>query len=368
LEERQVVSRDTSLKGKTREEMGLEPFKGLEIRSAAMSIPITITEEVIAKACRVDPEGRFQWKVSKKDVLLESFTNLLLKGNPDAKYVDMEDNHRMLLKFITDCFFQRGGGSDQPNLDPKLVLYFLVAFQKINLPRYLMHHLCWAIKEGINKNRKQVPYGRLLSEIFYQGKLLEILGRFKPVSDSCFKITTSEKIINSRTLFYMNIIKEVSLDEKGLEKSTAETELMVDFPSISKDNNPEVLAGCIVAHARESNVNIEDENVPDAPEGIKGKRTRINTEFEAAGAKAKKQRVAKSEATKHDSASVSTPKRRRGKGDTLVTKEEVKLALEEMEAEEQKPRKRKQAPEQIVTPMFVVTPAMAIMVKEHAEN
>jgi hypothetical protein len=39
---------------------------------------------------------------------LESFTNLLLKGNPDAKFVDMEDNHRILLKFITDCFFQRG--------------------------------------------------------------------------------------------------------------------------------------------------------------------------------------------------------------------------------------------------------------------
>jgi len=38
--------------------MGLKPFRRLEIRSAVMGIPITITEEVIARACRVAPEGR----------------------------------------------------------------------------------------------------------------------------------------------------------------------------------------------------------------------------------------------------------------------------------------------------------------------
>jgi len=110
-----------------------------------MGIPITITEEVIARACRMAPEGRFQWKVSRKNPLLESYTNLLLKGDPATKLVDMDDNHRMLQKFITDYFFQKGGGSNQPSLDHKLVLYFLASYQKINLPRYLMHHLCWTI-------------------------------------------------------------------------------------------------------------------------------------------------------------------------------------------------------------------------------
>jgi len=55
----------------------------------------------------------------------------------------------MLLKFMTECFFQKGGGSDH-----KLVLYFLASFNKINLPRYIMHHLCWAIKEGTRSKRK----------------------------------------------------------------------------------------------------------------------------------------------------------------------------------------------------------------------
>ena len=141
VEELQVVARDPSLRGKTRKEIGLEPFRQTEIRSTVMGIPITIIEEVIAKACRVAPSGRFLWNISRKHPLLESFTSVVLKGNPATKLVDIEGHHRMLLKFMTDFFFQKGGGSDQPSVDHKLVLYFLAAFDKINLPRYLMHHL-----------------------------------------------------------------------------------------------------------------------------------------------------------------------------------------------------------------------------------
>jgi len=86
-------------------------------------------------------EGRFPWNVSRKDPLLESYTNLLLNRDPTTKLVDMDGSYRMLLKFFTDCFFQKGGGYDQPSLDHKLVMYFLAAYQAINLPRYLMHHL-----------------------------------------------------------------------------------------------------------------------------------------------------------------------------------------------------------------------------------
>jgi len=186
--------------------MGLEPFRQTEIRSAVMGIPITITEEVIAKACRVASTGRFLWNVSRKHPLLEIFTYVVLKGNPATKLVEIEGHHRMLLKFITDCFFQKGGGSDQPSVDHKLVLYFLAAYEKINLPRYLMHHLCWAIKEGIRGKRKQIPCGRLLFEIFTQGKLLETLRRYRLATDRSLKTVTG-KIINDKTLQNMKIIK-----------------------------------------------------------------------------------------------------------------------------------------------------------------
>jgi len=107
-EELQAVIRDPSLKGKTRKEMGLETFRQTEIRSAVMGVPITITEEVIAKACRVAPTGRFVWNITRKHPLLESYTTLVLKGKSATKLVDIDASHRMLLKFSTECFLQKG--------------------------------------------------------------------------------------------------------------------------------------------------------------------------------------------------------------------------------------------------------------------
>ena len=129
--------------------MGLKSFKQTEIRSYVMGIPITVTEEVIAKACRVSANGRFIWNANRTHPFLESYKGVVLKGNSSTKLVDIEGQHRMLLKFMTECFFQKGGGFDQPSNDHKLVLYFLASFNKINLPKYILHHLCWAIKEGI---------------------------------------------------------------------------------------------------------------------------------------------------------------------------------------------------------------------------
>ena len=111
-EELQAVISDPSLKGKTRKEMGLESFRHTEIRSAVMGVPITITEEVIARACRVEPTGRFVWNITRKHPLLESFTSVVLKGNSATKLVDIDIHHMMLLKFLTECFLQKGGGSD----------------------------------------------------------------------------------------------------------------------------------------------------------------------------------------------------------------------------------------------------------------
>jgi len=104
-EELQAVAIDPSLRGKTRKDIGPEPFRHTEIRSAVMGIPITITEEVIAKTCRVAPTGRFLWNVSRNHPMLESFKSVVLKGNPATKLVDIDGDHKMLLKFMIECFF-----------------------------------------------------------------------------------------------------------------------------------------------------------------------------------------------------------------------------------------------------------------------
>ena len=264
-----------------------------EIRSSVMGISITITEEVIAKACRVAANGRFIWNANRNHPFLESYKGVVLKGNSSTKLVDIEDQHRMLLKFMTECFFQKGGGSDQPSNDHKLVLYFLASFNKINLPRYIMHHLCWAIKESIRSKRKQIPCGRLLSEIFTQGKILEILKTNNLASDQILRTKTG-KMINGKTLQNMKIIKNFSPNEKDLKESTAQTKLMTDFPPIYQERNSEALAKLVAEYAKGSSIRL-DTDVPataatEAPLQVRRKRTASDDGSRASGDQTKKSR------------------------------------------------------------------------------
>jgi len=53
-EERNLSILYPELEGKSREEMGLEPFKGTEIRSTVMGVPVVISEEIIAYVLGVE--------------------------------------------------------------------------------------------------------------------------------------------------------------------------------------------------------------------------------------------------------------------------------------------------------------------------
>jgi len=120
-----------------------------------------------------------------------------------------------------------------------------------------------------------------------------------------------------------------------------------DFPSILKEDNHEALTGYLAAFAKESE---------DASQ-------------QAEVALARKQKAAKSEATNYDR--VAAPKRKRGKGDSTITMEATKLALEEIEAEEaagiERPPKR-QTGGVIESPMFTMTPELEKRCQEYSEN
>jgi hypothetical protein len=58
-EESQKILLDHTLKGKTREEMGLEPFTCVEVRSNIMDIPVFISEWAIANVLRRDSSSKY---------------------------------------------------------------------------------------------------------------------------------------------------------------------------------------------------------------------------------------------------------------------------------------------------------------------
>ena len=68
---------------------------------------------------------------------------------------------------------------------------------------------------------------------------------------------------------------------------------------------------------------------------------------------------------------MAAPKRKRGKGDSTITMEAARLAQEEIEAEEvagiERPLKR-QAGEEIVSPMFTMTPELEKKCQEYSDN
>jgi len=155
--------------------------------------------------------------------------------------------------------------------------------------------------------------------------------------------TVTGKIINGKTLQNMKIIRKFSPNEKDLKESIAQSELMRDFPPISKEDNPEVLAELIAAYVKESGGIILDRDTPDIPDDaplrVKAKRAKEDNDSEVVVAQAKKQKKAKPEATNYESVSALTPKRKRGNGESSINAEVAKLALEEMEAEEPRPKK-----------------------------
>jgi len=70
LEEKVLI--DPSLKGKTREEIGLEPFKGEEIRSSVQGIPVAISVDTIAGVIRRASEGKYIFGLKRQEKLLDT--------------------------------------------------------------------------------------------------------------------------------------------------------------------------------------------------------------------------------------------------------------------------------------------------------
>jgi len=235
-----------------------------------------------------------------------------------------------------------------------------------------MHHLCWAINEGIRGKRKQIPCGRLLSEIFIQGKRLETFRRNNLASDQALRTKTG-KMINGKTLQNMKIIKKFSPNEKDLKESTTPTKLMKDFPPIYQERNPEVLAKLVADSIKESGISLDTEapTAAEVPLQVKRKRTAYDAGSKASGAQTKKSRKDMSEASATVNSSAPIPKRKRGKGESSIVKDAASEADEmdwDAEAEEESAKNKQSSVTQIESPMFVMTPAMARMTKEYADT
>jgi hypothetical protein len=163
--------------GKSREEMGLPPYKKPEIRSTVMGVEVVINEDYIAAAMRCKASGMFRWNLKSEDPLKEEVNKVLHGGLKEYQMSDMSIEYRMLLKIMNSCFFQKHGGTEQPKLDHHVFLMYLAQEKKANIPKYIFNHMIWALGKSQDKKarRRYVPFGRLISEILVQGGMIELL-------------------------------------------------------------------------------------------------------------------------------------------------------------------------------------------------
>jgi len=241
--EEKVLIDPSRLQGKTREEMGLEPFRCTEIRSSIMGIPVYISEASITWVIKKASEGKFVNGLDNNktcpwnDIVNKTMFNNTKKG----KYSELSMKIKMLLKIQNENLLRKGGGGDQPSLNHRVFLHFFLTKQKANVPKYIFRHMIKTLKESQTIKRTWIPYGRLISEILHQGGILNALKEVNYFTDAQLGIVIGN-IINGSTLKHMKLIKkeDYKVLTTDLKESTVLSNLMDDFPPICKQDPIEV--------------------------------------------------------------------------------------------------------------------------------
>ena len=250
LEEHEKVLIDPTLEGKTREELGLKPFTCTEIRSSIMGISVFIIEKVIARVCGRKAEGSYEENLDNKTSPWNEIVNMtMFNSTKKGKYCDMKMQYKLLQKIMPENLLPKGGGVDQPSLEHKVFLHFLITLKKANVPKYIFNHMLWALNESQDSNRSWIPYGRLLSEIFHQGEILKAIKLSKIIIDAQLGTMTG-KVMNGRTLRKMLLIKKEEYTQLNTDllESSAVSNLMDDFPPICRQDPPDVRAHFVYEH------------------------------------------------------------------------------------------------------------------------
>ncbi|KEH17423.1 hypothetical protein MTR_0016s0150 [Medicago truncatula] len=263
-----------------------------------------------------------------------------------------------------------------------------------SIQKHLVHQKL--LTEG--NGRRQILFGRLLSEIFVQGKLLKYLRETGVSSDEELG-TVVGKIINGKTLKSMKLTNKLVTSKEDLAVETVQSDLMTNFPSISKEDNPEDLYQFIKAHFELTGTIISVASIPDkiggAPLKVKGKRSRKSDKDEVAASKPKKAKTAKTEssnvsASEEVLASEEVVQKQRNKEPEVqadareaalqtirdkkarslkTAQERMKEAAEQLETENDDPRPKKaKNAEPIEMPCFIPTAEKLQEAREYATS
>ncbi|KAK2420893.1 hypothetical protein QL285_031579 [Trifolium repens] len=264
-EVKKMVEKDDSLKGKTRTQLGLRPFRGKEIRSNIMGINVLITQEHIAKILGLDNEGENVDEYGEKSKHIESIKkDLFLPGcanNDFGKAKFMKLNFSFAFKVFLASIITREGGYDTISLPHRHFIWFLYKKVKINLAKLLFDHLCFTISKSRSKSPSMIHHPRLISEIIRQTKLTQIIS----TKEKLRVFNTAKYDASVLVNMHLKTKEELKSAKSPLEQAYEKYFWCDGFPTISEFDNDEVIKNFLELVRLDSGVSVPRSMVVGVP-------------------------------------------------------------------------------------------------------
>ncbi|KAK2368261.1 hypothetical protein QL285_081468 [Trifolium repens] len=273
-EYRNMVAKNKGLKGKTRQELGLKPYRGREIRSNILGINVVITQAHIAKILGLDNKGEDIEVYDKKSKYLDSINQDLFKpgcSNKDfGKIMCMRHTFEFAFRIILSTIVTRKGGLDTISIPHKHFIWFLYKKVKVNLAKILFDHMCLTISESRRKIPSNIHHPRLISELIRQTKLTDILSAKEKL-----RVFQTAKYDATVLVNMKRKTKEEIIPVKTPLQQVYEKYFWCDgFPTISEHDNEDVIKNFIEIVRRDTGIRVPRKMVVSVPnwEIFKGPR------------------------------------------------------------------------------------------------
>ncbi|CAJ2657512.1 unnamed protein product [Trifolium pratense] len=262
-EELAAIERNPSLKGKTRKEMGLLEFTGTQIRSNICGINLTFSPIHFNALLGLDNSGLvlddFEKDTRFREELLHRMCiDMKLKG----KVKGLTDECRVLFKIILSTISPRVGGTDTISWPHRHLIYFLLTERKVNLGKYFFERICEAIFQSKSQRKTTIVYPRLLSDLLYQGHIVQNLKKFYP---ELMAQKLLPEVLNASFLTKMHLINTKLVQPQQEFRVRPEDRMYVEgYPIISEADAEHVIQDYLEELRKEGLV-VDRSMVPPAP-------------------------------------------------------------------------------------------------------
>ncbi|MCH89566.1 hypothetical protein A2U01_0010466, partial [Trifolium medium] len=265
-EELAAIERNPSLKGKTRKEMGLLEFTGIQIKSNICGMNMAFSPIHFNALLGLPNSGieldAFEKDTRYRDDLLHLIcTDFSLKG----KVKGLTDECRVLFKIILAAISPRVGGTDTISWTHRHLLYFLLTGKKVNLGDYFFERICEAIFASKSQRKTTIVYPRLLSDLLHQGHVVQNLKKFHP---ELVEKKFSPEILHANFLTKMRLISTKLVAPPQELSARLEDRLYVDgYPVISEADAEHIIQDYLEV-LREEGFVVDRSMIPPAPANL----------------------------------------------------------------------------------------------------